>query len=984
MPKFNNVEEINEILNTNVEELPPETQQIIGEKMGMMEPTPEEQQQYNDLLKAVNPSKEINTAFKNAGFHEHAHNRQNVGFMVYLMGVKKISFSEAIKMVPGAPGFEAAMSEFHKFLVEHPVMGEGVDVEKNVGVWTQAFMDASDKLDEYTLPDIDYGDPEQIKPYMNELMRLSALQIDFSQEFDRVVTGERRSYAIKKAGDSALLADKIDKVNKIQDVLIGITNFYNNPQKSGKLKYAHRNNDRFFEEFARHRLDLSSRLSHEIRGKKVGDITGKPTVEDLYKMQRQIVQPDFKFQPGEAKEFFVNGKLSPERQKEYDKALKKADDAARQDYNDSFQYAEIKSFTSGFEVQYKKGIDVWNNVFDVSDNPAELIERLGKEENKQLKSALKSVFNDYLNGNTKNTLYRLMGINGLDTIRIDGKTPEQLWGEQAKVLNSQADKELYYQTMILKEAWKGDGDISCDAYMIDKNHKVKKAASVKVIKSKKSLEKEAAVFKQIAKLHNDLQTQYDELTATGEEGHDEYNAMMAAYKDALKASDLSSPRVGTMQDLEDSLKKLETTSKEYHRTHTGFRGMFKAHFDEGKLRLNKATHNMNNISYEIEKLRDLYVGQDFVPYSGISRNGTKACFMLDRKWDVFKGVAKQRGINVSNASLLEPWPGVDEIVSQADKKDAMRREVMKAYKMQGSTKTQNLESSFGEAGGSITDCAKKATLDNYLRQIRYADKGQNQLKVSELETEIMDPGFAKKFNSEVDDLISNDTFRETVTESKRDPLKKWVNKEMAQRKEKHRLLSGNNKTYKMLKAQYPNNFDIRWETAEIRLAIWKQQWERTDLKQELASMKENAPLLNDHVQHGGKDDFYDKEAENVKEGMYDKFSKLLTDAILKDNYQRHGHDYVMEVAIAPDNYDIMQQYIKEGLQKDGCFASKGMAAKTLNDFTNMKRNAIEYVREGQHRKLNAQNQPEAELQANGNKVQFKIQPKKVPSNMAHK
>ena len=63
MPKFNNVEEINEILNTNVEELPPETQQIIGEKMGMMEPTPEEQQQYKDLLKAVNPSKEINTAF---------------------------------------------------------------------------------------------------------------------------------------------------------------------------------------------------------------------------------------------------------------------------------------------------------------------------------------------------------------------------------------------------------------------------------------------------------------------------------------------------------------------------------------------------------------------------------------------------------------------------------------------------------------------------------------------------------------------------------------------------------------------------------------------------------------------------------------------------------------------------------------------------------------------------------------------------------
>ena len=80
------------------------------------------------------------------------------------------------------------------------------------------------------------------------------------------------------------------------------------------------------------------------------------------------------------------------------------------------------------------------------------------------------------------------------------------------------------------------------------------------------------------------------------------------------------------------------------------------------------------------------------------------------------------------------------------------------------------------------------------------------------------------------------------------------------------------------------------------LELWKQRTEQHaldlgNLKRMIASMKENAPLLNDHVQHGGKDDFYDKEAENIKEGMYDKFSKLLTDAILKDNYQRHGRDH---------------------------------------------------------------------------------------------
>ena len=69
--------------------------------------------------------------------------------------------------------------------------------------------------------------------------------------------------------------------------------------------------------------------------------------------------------------------------------------------------------------------------------------------------------------------YRLAGVdNPLGTIRVNGKTAEELWGEKYKNIENPADKELLYKLEIINAMVNTNAHVTMDHYMINDNDQI--------------------------------------------------------------------------------------------------------------------------------------------------------------------------------------------------------------------------------------------------------------------------------------------------------------------------------------------------------------------------------------------------------------------------------------------------------------------------------------------------------------------------------
>ena len=99
-----------------------------------------------------------------------------------------------------------------------------------------------------------------------------------------------------------------------------------------------------------------------------------------------------------------------------------------------------------------------------------------------------------------------------------------------------------------------------------------------------------------------------EVLKTGKDGSDSYKDMVGALEKCVKATEFTEDYGFTATDVVKNLKELEKASKEYYKRHTGFRGIFSAHYEDGKKRLETSKYFKDGISAEIEKLKDLGAG----------------------------------------------------------------------------------------------------------------------------------------------------------------------------------------------------------------------------------------------------------------------------------------------------------------------------------------------------------------------------------------
>ena len=775
MPGFKNVDELKKACKYQSNDL--NARDAVRKNMGYTYMNAAEKAKYDSVLDKMNPGKIRRAAYKKAGIHESATTREASVFCFYLMAKKNMSVKDAINFVPGVEGFDEALAEFNKFVDEHPVEDVSKeDQEKNVGEWADIYFAAAEKYNEYVFPDIDYSDPEEVRKHSYELSRVITLEIDYSQELDRMMGAGRKIYAEKKAGGADQLNKKRNLVEGSQYIMKGMLNAY----MPETLNLNGSDLDKLIKTSAQQRIQFVLEIGPKIRGKSIKQVTEEASARSLYSIiTMQNTTSPIKIETKDAYNYFVK-EPTPEQTEQYKKQLAGFQDKARMSYNGTFQDATIGTFINDmtrYPLQENIGLE---EVYAAEDNPAELVRIVASENSKNIRKAFHSSIEAVLEGANNQTLWDMLKIEKpINNIKIGGKTPEELWGDKVKGLKTQADKDTYYKAMIFKEAAKGDKAITIDQYLIDKQLKIKKT-TVTVVNDNIGRERKLAFFKGINSTFKKLNAFKETLKETGLNGSPSYTAMLTALNKCLDATDLNGKANVSPNKLMDHMKELEKAAKAYYKGHTGIRGAFKAHYDPGKARLGVSKDLKDGIGYEIERIKDLAVGLDvFYDTRYFAQDDVDRRMELKKQWDRFKAETKLRvdsprmGLkNLDDNSINAPEAVADHLEGLSNQKMDMRKQLDAAMKTISAG--ENFEMGVGSIFSNVPTLAKKYVYKEFNNMLRGAGTGPQSTSFATLEKIFEKDKFVKTFHEKVDELIFNDNFRELAVKDPKTCVTRWT------------------------------------------------------------------------------------------------------------------------------------------------------------------------------------------------------------------
>ena len=912
--------------------------------MGYVEFSPEEEAQRVANINALNPDGTMTEAFEQAGFVGMAI-RAQIGFWVFLMAKKGMSFNEMMNFRLESPGFQDVMSEFHEFVKAHPVDGKDVDVEKNVGEWTEMFMVAAEKFGDVTVPDIDYSDPKEVKKHLLELSTMRQFQINFSQEFSRMVGGPRRAFAAKKAGGVKKLNEIITIPDRVQSFIHGSIQAYYPPTIDSMLKdKVDRTN---LNRLAMDRALFIYSHGKTSGGKKVRELTSGQSVEGLYGTLTEVIPPTFSFRQGEAKQLFLNNRLSPERETEFITSMKQRNEELRRAYNQLFSYSPAYDMYSTLPIEVEKVSEKLLYLY-AEEDPKEMISKLCSKEQDATRKCLKTLFQPSLEDNTRAKLWELTKIDDpMSIFRIGGKTPEELWGDKVSQLTG-SEKTMYYQIRILQEMQYGKQDITCDMYYIDDKFQLSAQKPLLIAKSPKTVYAEAAVFKQVNNLHEKLKGIMDELDETGETGYDTFTKMRNSLKTCLKYTNLKEAGGANcnMKQLQDALTKLEKDAVAYFNDHTGLKGLVKAYKDGGRKRLRISDDLRDILPIEREKLKRITAGHDFFIDDNIHpKVMIPNSYNLNLRWKHLKESAAMRRIPLSDKHLSYEFEPIDQRVRRTEKRGELLQVLQAVVQSDRISPEENrLNSMKGKDGSLQVRLAKKIVTQDYRKKIRNAEKNSFSPRLDDLDKEINDQSFNARFHNKVQKLLKNKIFLDLAYNTPDTCIEVWRKLERVQAMEKHQILSKSDATYKRLKAVYPENFEKRWDNAEERVVIWKRYWKRTNIDQEVRNIRDE--VMSQFVEH--TDDHQDPVM--LRNTASDKLAKVLTQAILKDYARNNNRDKLMEIACSPNSVQEMETYIRDGIRNSNVLDQEASATAFLSNTVNLKKHAVRYIMEGEAKK----------------------------------
>ena len=447
----------------------------------------------------------------------------------------------------------------------------------------------------------------------------------------------------------------------------------------------------------------------------------------------------------------------------------RADKEAISDFNKTI-VGSVADFINNAKSSVNKGMDVLcQNAFEGRDGK-QAEEYLKTNEGKKITAAAGEAIGKLFSWGDAQLYYKAAGIEDtLSMIKIDGKTPDELWGEKyAHVTDSKQKSELY-KAEILNEVINGKNDVTVDMYLLDKKGKVCKEEPAFLCRSDETIAADKALYNNMERLHAKLvgikerlaETQNDpqaNFSGRKTEGSEYYRDMTAALRKCIELTAMGEVRNvgGTVQEITKALEKYQKASAKYVKERSS---LIRAKRHNGRVRKAEAINARDSIADEIELIK-IHADGDKDKYSEYTGNFNT--LRVGYKKDIFDKEMQLR--RNRDPEVIKEWTEVAESTTQiqlaenkkvAKKRDALRKKIDSiADEVVGPY--ENLD--FQITGDGIVQQAKK-----YYKAVCYDRiKKCPDEELNDLAKEFGSKKFNDRFHKEAQNLSANPAFKKMV------------------------------------------------------------------------------------------------------------------------------------------------------------------------------------------------------------------------------
>ncbi|MCR5477672.1 MAG: hypothetical protein K6E92_08660 [Lachnospiraceae bacterium] len=455
--------------------------------------------------------------------------------------------------------------------------------EKACKAWGEAFQKGTDKMREYRIPEIDYHDPEAVRQILPEFVKIRSIMIDFSQEKDKTFLNDH--FDGKRTVEEQIgKKNWSDTVGFWGDMQQGMGAFFAGfvaPLREASSYVSSVTDEAMGKAVTR---AVAVRDMTENAGKTLGEMTkdlGEKSVlgftlatnlADMYDdgMPKGIFEKLSHFEKEEAYDYLLGNHTEAFEQKalELEKALltlmrtEVPMREAWQGINDFQGYGSAKD---------------WEILGQLPEDPQAVQDFIknGKLEKQNtadwLAVGMRKLFHE-----NHMALLDKSGFSGLEMITINGKTPEELWGEKYAGVSDPALREQCLQVELMRQISRCETDIRMKYFSIAEDGTLTPDGEVTLLPEATSLQKvqqglEAyregtpklleglkGLQNRLFDTHSDPESAKDEI---GEVGSERFRRMERALDRCIRAlSDDESSR----EEIERSFLEFRQAAEEYH------------------------------------------------------------------------------------------------------------------------------------------------------------------------------------------------------------------------------------------------------------------------------------------------------------------------------------------------------------------------------------------------------------------------------------
>ena len=698
------------------------------------------------------------------------------------------------------------VDEFIDFCRENPLSPSKNEKQHKdtVEKWADILYKATDRFKDLEMPSIDYSDPKQVKENMFFLKKLRGLYIDFSQEKDHIF-----------ADGKGLSGKQIAKDHLGNDKYYDMCSFWSNiqsqfaPFNSGYGQILNLNACTKTDSLLSKMYTVA--FSRALMKNAMKEASGR-SLENFIRMSEATRNYYSSFMGDEFKDFFDDerGELAAK----YSSIAK----ITRKDVLDYLSGINTKKFEKNvekiankIESEYKKNWSLnvnknaaneFINLLEFGDVRQKLIEL--PDDAESMKAFLDS--NEKINGITGfadgiyrkawvshmlnnlfienySELIKEAGIKREDAIKINGKSPDQLWkGKYADLPENERQK--CYELEILKRIAVGNADIKLTKVAFNSNGKLEADGTYTVFKPVAEMQELNADFKiytgGVLKIKDYLKGIQDRLLTAHENknpqtvrneigvvGSDLFQNMERTLDNAIKA--LENEHL-TINEREEKLKDYYKASSEYYKNR---KSIFDKRHEEGQIRLDMSKKATDEMPVMIETYRE------------ISKSLKNDLVFSDSR--VFNELQIFQYKHAFNEKYLDPKRKDNYKIEQGDLGDQLDYFIDRAnenaqQKVQIDTIIRKGMKDLGKDYNKLMDIEKSSKTDPYDMAIAHLiknvvdnveEKGTSVLRLTGIKNDIKSRLADGSFKKEAERLAKNPVFLATIKQNKKGFHKEW-------------------------------------------------------------------------------------------------------------------------------------------------------------------------------------------------------------------